>query len=125
MGAPKGNLNAVKGRIWTEALRRAIARKGAELQEALEKGGKNCDEVTYLQQGMNHLCDQIVELASQGDKWALEQLGDRIEGKPTQMVQITDEQATHSDESVSDSLRWVQETLGAKQARKDTKPRTH
>ncbi|MCH9730676.1 MAG: hypothetical protein K0U84_13555 [Actinomycetia bacterium] len=115
-GAPKGNNNRVKGRAWTEALRRAIARMGSTMNDK----GK-----TPMDAGMNHLADQLVELASQGDKWALEQLGDRIEGKPTQAITLEADIATHTDESVSETLEWVSGLIGTGPQDPDKKPRPH
>lgn len=120
MGAPKGNWNSAKGRAWTDSIKRGIARLGAQLKE----NDKTIKDPALLS-GMNYLAEQLVQLAATGDKWALEQLGDRIEGKPTQMVQLDAEIATHSQESVSESLRWVEEAIGTGATVENQKPRPH
>jgi len=68
-GAPIGNQYAAKGRIWTDALKRAIARRlDGDLQHGLDK-----------------LADQLVAAGmEQGERWALEHIADRLEGKATE-----------------------------------------
>lgn len=72
MGAPLGNQNAAKGRIWQAAINRAIERRSrVEAREMLDD-----------------LADKLISLAHEGDLAALRELGDRLEGKPAQMVGI-------------------------------------
>jgi len=68
MGAPEGSHNYIKGRRWKDAIERALAKRskaaGIEALDALaEKLLAKCDEM---------------------DVQALKELGDRLEGKPTQ-----------------------------------------
>jgi hypothetical protein len=69
MGAPAGNLNAAKERKWFEALDRAIKQDdGKRLRTAAEK---------------------LLEKASEGEAWAIKELGDRLDGKPKQQTEIS------------------------------------
>jgi hypothetical protein len=63
-GAPVGNKNAQKGRIWNDQLRRAIAQDdGRRLRASIE---------------------QLLNLASNGEPWAIKELADRLDGRPAQ-----------------------------------------
>lgn len=66
-GAPKGNKNAVKSKPWTDAIRRAIARRDAK---------EGCDGAT-----LNKLADQLLEDCLNRDKFALDELTNRLDGK--------------------------------------------
>jgi hypothetical protein len=72
MGAPVGNQNAAKAKRWQQAIQRALARAS----------NKDIDA------GLDSAADKLVSLALDGDKWALEELGDRIDGKPAQAVTV-------------------------------------
>ena len=68
MAAPLGNQNAAKGKIWINALNRAIAQDdGVRLRAAAEK---------------------LLDLASEGNVPALKELGDRLDGKATQQIDL-------------------------------------
>ena len=69
MGAPKGNQNAVKAKLFHDALKRALARSG-----------KSVDG------GLNKVCDQLVTAALAGEQWAIKEIADRIDGKPAQII---------------------------------------
>jgi hypothetical protein len=69
-GAPVGNQNAVRAKRWQQAIQRALARAS----------NKDIDS------GLDTAADKLVKLAMDGDKWALEELGDRIDGKPAQTI---------------------------------------
>ena len=63
-GAPIGNRNAQKGRMWNDQLRKAIAQDGGRrLRASIE---------------------QLLNLASNGEPWAIKELADRLDGRPTQ-----------------------------------------
>ena len=73
MGAPVGNQNAAKAKVWTAAIERALERRSrVEQREALDA-----------------IADKLLELASDGDLAALKELGDRLEGKPAQSVGLS------------------------------------
>ena len=63
-GAPIGNKNAQKGQIWNDALRKAIVQDdGKRLRASVE---------------------QLLNFASKGEPWAIKELADRLDGRPTQ-----------------------------------------
>jgi hypothetical protein len=66
-GAPVGNKNATKNKAWEEALRRAL----------LAEDGKK----------LRSLADKLIERAEAGDVTALKEIGDRIDGKPSQSLE--------------------------------------
>lgn len=73
-GAPLGNQNARKAKVWSEALKRALARYSGSSVDA----------------GLDKLADRLVKAAAEGDQdaWHLitEKIGDRLEGKPAQAI---------------------------------------
>ncbi|MEK6805123.1 MAG: hypothetical protein AABY95_00550 [Pseudomonadota bacterium] len=72
MGAPIGNRNGVKAnRIWGDELRKAIAQDGrARVRKAIEA---------------------LLDAAAGGDLAAAKEIADRLDGKPTQAVEVHDE----------------------------------
>lgn len=74
MAAPKGNNNAAKAKVWSDAIRRAIARASGD-------GRKIIDDAA----------DSLVAQALLGDVPALKELGDRVEGKVAQPIGGTDD----------------------------------
>lgn len=66
-GAPLGNKNASKNRPWAEAINRAL----------LADDGKKLRE----------LAERLIERAKEGDVTALREIGDRVDGKPAQVLQ--------------------------------------
>lgn len=74
-GAPIGNQNAQKGRMWNDALRKAITQDdGRRLRASIE---------------------QLLNLASNGEPWAIKELADRLDGRPkqTNSLETTDDTA--------------------------------
>ena len=60
-GAPIGNSNAQKGKVWNDALRRAIASdQGARVLKAAHR---------------------LLDDAANGEPWAIKELADRLDGK--------------------------------------------
>lgn len=73
IGAQPGNKNASKGAEWRQAIKRALA----------HKSGK-----TY-REGLDLVATKFIESASNGDAWAMKEIGDRIDGKPSQAVELS------------------------------------
>ena len=86
MGAPLGNVNAIKGKPWGDALRRALARR--------EQSGEGRD--------LNAIAEVLLEKANEGDLAAIKELGDRLDGKPAQSIG-GDPEGT----PVSMSVTWI------------------
>lgn len=72
MGAPVGNKNAIKSKIWTAAIERA-----------LEKRSKR-DQI----EAIDELAEKFLERVEAGDMQAFKELGDRLEGKPAQAINV-------------------------------------
>lgn len=68
-GAPEGNSNASKGRLVEQMIKRALMR----------------DDYKRLHQGVERLLDQVAD----GERWALEFVTDRLDGKPKQAVELS------------------------------------
>ena len=81
MPAPIGNKNAVKNKIWSDAIRRAVLQ------------GKKLDS----------LANAIITAAEGGDISALKEIGDRLEGKVTQTI-------SGEDGPVELVIRWSDST---------------
>ncbi len=72
MGAPTGNRNAAKAKVWHAAILRAL-----EAREASRTDGKK---------ELDALAEKLLQLVSAGDLAALKEFGDRLDGKPAQML---------------------------------------
>lgn len=69
-GAPIGNQNAVKNRPWAAAIKRALAKRSKSDQlEALDE-----------------LAEKFLSACDAQDLAALKELGDRLDGKPAQVI---------------------------------------
>lgn len=66
-GAQPGNNNATKGKVWSDAVRKALL------------SGKKLDI----------LAKKLVDMACEGDIQAIKEVGDRLEGKPMQSTQLS------------------------------------
>lgn len=73
-GAPVGNQNALRAARWRKAILRALAR------------ATNADVDT----GLDRAADKFVALVFEGDKWALEELGNRVDGRPVAAIDLGD-----------------------------------
>lgn len=63
-GAPFGNTNAIKNKLWSDTLRRAIAQdRGDRVRQAAER---------------------LLDEAAKGEPWAIKELADRLDGKSVQ-----------------------------------------
>ncbi len=78
-GAPKGNNNAVKGKLWSDELRKALL-----MYENKKNGVKRG-------QALRKVAEQVVELAMVGNKDAWQEIGNRLDGKPHQSMDVTSE----------------------------------
>ncbi len=80
-GAPQGNTNAAKGKRWSNAIDTALAKRSkSDAQAALVE-----------------LAEKLILAAEDGDAWALKELGDRIDGKAAQSMDIKVREITHED----------------------------
>lgn len=71
MAAPHNPVGSKSEKIWRDAVMRAVKRRNSkEEPQALEK-----------------LADELVATALAGDVTALKEIGDRLDGKPTQQLQ--------------------------------------
>jgi hypothetical protein len=69
MAAPVGNQNAKNAKRWQQAIRRALARKYGTVDDGLEQ-----------------LATKLVNLADNSERWAIEEVGNREDGKPSQVI---------------------------------------
>jgi hypothetical protein len=72
MGAPFGNQNAKKQRVWHAAIMRAL-----EARDKSRIDGKK---------ELDALADKLLDLVAAGELNALKEFGDRLDGKPAQML---------------------------------------
>ena len=70
-GAPQGNQNAAKAKVWTAAINRALERR-----QPADQRIKAIDE----------LADKLLDGCYGGDLAALQELGNRLEGKVPQAI---------------------------------------
>jgi hypothetical protein len=73
-GAPVGNQNARKAKRWQDALTRALAQY--ESKDGQIKAGM----------ALNAIAERVVEKAVGGDKDAIAEIGNRLDGKPAQSL---------------------------------------
>lgn len=76
-GAPLGNQNAAKAKRWQDALVRALAQY--ESKDGQIKAGM----------ALNAIAERVVEKAVGGDKDAITEIGNRLDGKPAQAIIAT------------------------------------
>ena len=80
-GAPIGNQNAAKGKRWAQAIDRALANRSP----------------VSMTKALDELAEKLLMAADNGDGWALKELGDRIDGKPSQAIDMKVTQISHED----------------------------
>jgi len=80
-GAPKGNTNGAKAKLWTAAINRAL------------------DKRTKLEgkEAMDTLAEKLLVLCDEGNLSALQEFGSRIEGKPAQSMDVNLTAMSHED----------------------------
>ena len=69
-GAPQGNQNAAKAKVWTAAIQRALAERSRLSQK----------------EALDALAEKLLAKCEEGDLTALKELGDRLEGKAAQTL---------------------------------------
>lgn len=74
MPAPEGNQNASKGKAWAGALRAALAQY-EDKKAQIKKG-----------EALRKVAEVVVGKALAGDKDAVKEIGDRLDGKPAQAI---------------------------------------
>ena len=75
-GAPKGNSNAARGKEWRDAIRKVL--KQYENKEAgIERG-----------MALRKIAERVVEQALIGNKDAWNEIGNRLDGKPSQSIDV-------------------------------------
>ena len=70
IGGQPGNTNAARGRVWRDAIQRALEKRS------------RYDRV----QALDALAEKLLERCAEGDMTALKELGDRLEGKSVQVI---------------------------------------
>lgn len=82
-GAPKGNNYAGKGRDWFDALRKECVQRGA----------------------LADIARKVVDAALDGERWAVEEIGNRFDGKPAQALEHSGQIAVMTHDEFIDSLK--------------------
>jgi len=72
VGAPIGNQNARK-RHWSNAIESAVM----------------TDDPVAKRKRLNLIADRLVQMAQDGDIQAMREIGDRLDGKPSQSIDLT------------------------------------
>lgn len=75
-GAPKGNQNNAKGKRWQEALTKALAQY-EDKTAGIKRG-----------QALAKIAERVIERALAGEKDAWQEIGNRLDGKPAQAVEL-------------------------------------
>jgi hypothetical protein len=70
MAAPLGNQNTAKAKQWQMAIERALETHGAGDRRA----------------ALDQVAGKVVELALTGERWAVEEIGNRLDGKASQPI---------------------------------------
>lgn len=107
MGAPVGNKNAANAHIWKAAILRALDnRTRIKRKEALDE-----------------LAEALLAACAQGDIVALKELGNRLDGAPTQNATLNVSGAvTHEHIGYEETSRLVAESLTGETKRALSKP---
>ena len=96
-GGTIGNRNAANHKLWAEAIKRAIARRGPGLEN-----------------GLNKLADQFIDAVERGDV-DFKELGDRLDGKAAQALDISVDRAAQrnmGDSELIEILSTNPDSLG-------------
>ena len=76
MGAPAGNTNATKNKVWSDAIRRQVAQF------------KDKDRGIKMGQVLNAIAKKVFDMGLDGDEFAIREIGNRLDGKPVQVQEI-------------------------------------
>jgi len=80
-GAPLGNTNATKSKAWEAALRRHFTQNPQKLAQ---------------------IALVVADAALSGESWAVKEIGDRLDGKPVQQVDVSTSE-NHNPRDLSDA----------------------
>jgi len=86
-GAPQGNSNAKRAKLWRAALERALAR-------AVKKGSKT------VEKGLDPIADKVVANALNGDSESWKEIANRLDGKHTTVLANDEDNPLVPDEIV-------------------------
>lgn len=95
-GAQPGNTNAVRGKQWRDALRKKLA-LFADEENKIVRG-----------QALDGIAEVVVKQALAGNKDAIQEIGNRLDGKPHQSMDISTVAARAedlSDDELADIIR--------------------
>jgi hypothetical protein len=70
MAAPLGNQNAARAKQWRDAIVRQVTKRGGSLADGLALAAEKL----------------VAKAIDDGERWALEELGNRLDGKPAQAI---------------------------------------
>lgn len=73
-GAPLGNQNAAKAKVWRSAIDRALERRTQSRTDGIKE--------------IDALADKLLDAVASGDLPALKEFGDRMDGKAAQSVTV-------------------------------------
>lgn len=91
MGFQKGNKLAIRHRIWTEAIKRAMREEfGSDWEKCLTAAAK-----------------PLVQALKAGDMAAIKEVGDRLEGKPHQTSEVTVNRVSSLEDISTDELERI------------------
>lgn len=88
MPAPKGSQNRHKNKPWATAIDRALAHAGAKLKDDADENG---NPLGPKSKALKAIANQIVAAALNGDRYAIEEIANRQDGKPVQSTQLAGE----------------------------------
>ncbi len=74
-GAPQGNQNAARAKVWRAAIERALDRRTAKREDGVLE--------------IDALADKLIEAVASGDLAAIKEFGDRIDGRPAAAVELS------------------------------------
>lgn len=104
-GAQKGNTNGSRGKEWREAIRKAVMMhedKGSGIER-----GKALHEIAIT----------VVKQALEGEAFAIQEIGNRLDGKPHQSMDIglSEDKSREemTDDELSDRIARARELIGS------------